>query len=283
MKNFHIITNEIKDKDLAVTGKLQEIIKEKGGSSQVFLFEENGGGKCLTEEAFLIDADCALVLGGDGTLLRVAREASKKKIPVLGVNLGTLGFLAEVETNRMDQAIAQLMAGEYLTEERMMLEGNILRAGSSRRISSALNDITITRRGSLQIIRFSIYVNNKFLCDMSADGVILSTPTGSTGYNMSAGGPIAEPGAQLLILTPICAHTLNSRSIILRSEDVVEIVIDRGRNGSELTVEASFDGNETAAMVTGDTLRICRSERTTTIVKLDERSFLEALHRKMSE
>jgi len=283
MKNFHIITNEIKDKDLAVTKKLQEIIEEKGGSSQVFLFEENGGGKCLTEEAFLIDADCALVLGGDGTLLRVAREASKKKIPVLGVNLGTLGFLAEVEMNRMDEAIAKLMAGEYLTEERMMLEGSILRAGNHRRISSALNDITITRCGSLQIIRFSIYVNNKFLCSMSADGVILSTPTGSTGYNMSAGGPIAEPGAQLLILTPICAHTLNSRSIILRSEDVVEIVIDRGRNGSELTVEASFDGNETAAMVTGDTLRICRSESTTTIVKLDERSFLEALHRKMSE
>lgn len=283
MKNFHIITNEIKDKDLAVTKKLQEIIEEKGGSSQVFLFEENGGGKCLTEEAFLIDADCALVLGGDGTLLRVAREASKKKIPVLGVNLGTLGFLAEVEMNRMDEAIAKLLAGEYLTEERMMLEGSILRAGNHRRISSALNDITITRCGSLQIIRFSIYVNNKFLCSMSADGVILSTPTGSTGYNMSAGGPIAEPGAQLLILTPICAHTLNSRSIILRSEDVVEIVIDRGRNGSELTVEASFDGNETAAMVTGDTLRICRSESTTTIVKLDERSFLEALHRKMSE
>lgn len=283
MKNFHIITNEIKDKDLAVTKKLQEIIQEKGGTSQVFLFEENGGGKCLTEEAFLSNADCALVLGGDGTLLRVAREASKKKIPVLGVNLGTLGFLAEVEKNRMDEAIDKLMAGEYLTEERMMLEGNILRAGSSKGVSSALNDITITRCGSLQIIRFSIYVNHKFLCSMSADGVILSTPTGSTGYNMSAGGPIAEPGANLLILTPICAHTLNSRSIILRSDDVVEIVLDRGRNGSELTVEASFDGNETVSMVTDDTLRICRSESTTTIVKLDERSFLEALHRKMSE
>lgn len=283
MKNFHIITNEIKDKDLTVTKKLQKIIQDKGGTSQVFLFEENGGGKCLTEAAFLIDADCALVLGGDGTLLRVAREASKKKIPVLGVNLGTLGFLAEVETNRMDQAIAKLMAGEYLTEERMMLEGNILKDGSSKGISTALNDITITRCGSLQIIRFSIYVNHKFLCSMSADGVILSTPTGSTGYNMSAGGPIAEPGAQLLILTPICAHTLNSRSIILRSDDVVEIVIDRGRNGSELMVEASFDGNETVSMVTDDTLRICKSESTTTIVKLDERSFLEALHRKMSE
>lgn len=283
MKNFHIITNEIKDKNLVVTRRLQDIIKKNGGTSQVFLFEENGGGKCLTEDAFLIDADCALVLGGDGTLLRVAKEASKKKIPVLGVNLGTLGFLAEVETNRMDQAIAKLMSGEYLTEERMMLEGNVLQEGIVKGCSSALNDITITRCGSLQIIRFSIYVNHKFLCSMSADGVILSTPTGSTGYNMSAGGPIAEPGAQLLILTPICAHTLNSRSIILRSDDVVEIVIDRGRNGSELTVEACFDGNETVSMVTNDTLRIFKSDRTTTIVKLDERSFLEALHRKMSE
>lgn len=283
MKNFHIITNEIKDKKLTVTGKLRQIIQEKGGTSQVFLFEENGGVKCLTEDAFLKDADCAIVLGGDGTLLRVTRETSKKKIPVLGVNLGTLGFLAEVEINRMDEAITKLMAGEYLTEERMMLEGNILRDGNSKGISTALNDITITRCGSLQIIRFSIYVDHKFLCSMSADGVILSTPTGSTGYNMSAGGPIAEPGAQLLILTPICAHTLNSRSIILRSDDVVEIVMDRGSNGSELMVEASFDGNETVSMVTGDTLRICKSESTTTIVKLNERSFLEALHRKMSE
>ena len=280
MKNFHIITNEIKDKDLHITTGLQQIIKENGGTSQVFLLEEKG--KCLAEEAFLTDADCALVLGGDGTLLRVAKEASKKKIPVLGVNLGTLGFLAEVETNRMDQAIVKLMAGEYLTEERLMLEGRIFKKNDCDKASVALNDITTTRSGSLQIIHFSIYVNHKFLCSMSADGVILSTPTGSTGYNMSAGGPIAEPGAQLLILTPICAHTLNSRSIILRSDDVVEIVIDSGRNGSELTVEASFDGNETEAMVTGDTLRICRSESTTTIVKLDERSFLEALHRKMS-
>lgn len=283
MKNFHIITNEIKDKDLVITGRLQQIIAENGGMSRVFLLDVNGSGKCFMEEAFLTGADCALVLGGDGTLLRVAREASKKKIPVLGINLGTLGFLAEVEINRMDQAIKELMAGEYLTEERMMLEGSVLHEGATKGFSSALNDITITRCGSLQIIRFSIYVNDKFLCKMSADGVILATPTGSTGYNMSAGGPIAEPGAQLLILTPICAHTLNSRSIILRSDDVVEIIIDRGRDGSELTVEASFDANEKTTMVTGDSLRICKSDRTTTIVKLDERSFLEALHRKMSE
>lgn len=283
MKSFHIITNEIKDKDLLITGKLQEIIEKKGGKSRVTLLGVNSDGVSLTREPFPTEADCVLVLGGDGTLLRVALEASKKNIPVLGINLGTLGFLAEVEINRMENAIEKLMAGEYVTEERMMLEGSVLHEGITKGVSSALNDITITRCGSLQIIRFSVYVNHKFLCKMSADGIILATPTGSTGYNMSAGGPIAEPGAQLLILTPICAHTLNSRSIILKSEDVVEIMIERGRDGSELTVEASFDANEKVSMMTKDILRICKSNRTATIVKLDERSFLEALHRKMSE
>lgn len=282
MKNFHIITNEIKDKDLVITQKLQEIIATKGGNSQVVLADVKNNGRSLREEAFLAEADCALVLGGDGTLLRVAREAAKKGIPVLGINLGTLGFLAEVEINRMDEAIGKLMAGEYTTEERMMLEGSVLHDGITKGFSSALNDITINRSGSLQIIRFSIYVNHKFLCKMNADGIILSTPTGSTGYNMSAGGPIAAPGAELLILTPICSHTLNARSIILRSEDVVEIVIDHGRDDSKLTVEASFDANEKTSMETGDCIRITKSDRTTTIVKLDERSFIEALHRKMN-
>ena len=282
MKNFHIITNETKDKDLVITQKLQEIIAEKGGTSQVVLFDVKSNGRCLTEETFLKEADCALVLGGDGTLLRVAREAAKKGIPVMGINLGTLGFLAEVEINRMDEAITKLMSEDYMTEERMMLEGSVFHEGITKGFSSALNDITINRSGSLQIIRFSIYVNHKFLCKMNADGIILSTPTGSTGYNMSAGGPIAAPDAQMLILTPICAHTLNARSIILRSEDVVEIVIDHGRDGSKLTVEASFDANEKTTMETGDSIRISKADRTTTIVKLDERSFIEALHRKMN-
>ncbi len=293
MKHFHIITNEIKDRDLAITRRLRRIIAEKGGSSCVFLCNQDGIQEQELEvdheehakkgASFLEGADCVLVLGGDGTLLRAAREVSVKTLPLLGINLGTLGFLAEVETNRMDEAITRLMAGDYLTEERMMLTGNIIHEDSTKSISPALNDITIARCGSLQIIRFSIYVNHKFLCNMSADGVILATPTGSTGYNMSAGGPIAEPGAQLLILTPICAHTLNSRSIILKSDDVVEIVIGKANDGSVLTVEASSDGNEKVTMVTGDTLRICKSDKTTTIVKLDERSFLEALHRKMNE
>lgn len=276
MKHFHIVTNETKDKDLSITAKLQAIIEKHGGNSKVFLCNKDGIEKQKN------NADCVLVLGGDGTLLSVAREVAGMHVPVLGINLGTLGFLAEVELNRMDEAIERLMKGDYLTEERMMLNATIVHDGKETVLSPALNDVTLTRCGSLQIIRYSIYVNGKFLSNMSADGVIVATPTGSTGYNMSAGGPIAEPGAQLLMLTPICAHTLNSRSIILHSDDVVEIVIGSGNDGSKLTVEAASDGNEKILLSTGDTLRICKSDKTTVIVKLDERSFLEALQRKMN-
>jgi NAD+ kinase len=183
----------------------------------------------------------------------------------------------------MEEAIERLMKGEYLVEERMMLDATVVHDGTEKVLSSALNDVTLTRCGSLQMIRYSIYVNGKLLCNMGADGVIVATPTGSTGYNMSAGGPIAEPGAKLLMLTPVCAHTLNSRSVISQSDDVVEIVIGAANDGSKLTVEAASDGNERVLMSTGDTLRISKSDKTTVIVKLDERSFLEALQRKMSE
>ena len=277
MKHFHIITNEIKDKDLSISTKLQAIIEKHGGSSKVFLCNKDGIEKQKS------NADFVLVLGGDGTLLSVAREVAGTGMPVLGINLGTLGFLAEVEPTRMEEAIERLMNGDYLTEERMMLDATVVHDGKETVLSSALNDVTLTRCGSLQMIRYSIYVNGKLLCNMGADGVIVSTPTGSTGYNMSAGGPIAEPGAKLMMLTPVCAHTLNSRSVILRSDDEVEIVIGTANDGRTLTVEAASDGNEKILMSTGDSLRIRKSDKTTIIVKLDERSFLEALQRKMSE
>jgi len=277
VKHFHIITNEIKDKDLSISTKLQAIIEKHGGSSKVFLCNKDGIEKQKS------NADFVLVLGGDGTLLSVAREVAGTRMPVLGINLGTLGFLAEVEPNRMEEAIERLMNGDYLIDERMMLDATVVHDGKETVLSSALNDVTLTRCGSLQMIRYSIYVNGKLLCNMGADGVIVATPTGSTGYNMSAGGPIAEPGAKLLMLTPVCAHTLNSRSVILRSDDVVEIVIGTANDGSALTVEAASDGHEKVMMSTGDTLRIRKSDKTTVIVKLDERSFLEALQRKMSE
>lgn len=281
MKKFQIITNEIKDVNLEITHSLQRLIADRGGESSVLMYGINGIEK-NNGTNYLEDVDCVLVLGGDGTLLAVSREAAKRSIPILGVNLGTLGFLAEVEVPKLEESICRLFAEDYSIENRMMLGGQIVSKEGVQELSPALNDITLTRCGSLQIIRYSIFVNGKFLCNMGADGVILSTPTGSTGYNMSAGGPIADPSANMILLTPICAHTLNARSIILSSEDVIEIEIDRGSDGSILTVEASADGNEKYSLKTGDKLRIFKADTTTTIIKLNETSFLEALHRKMN-
>ena len=279
MEKFQIVTKEIKDPNFKITRSLQEMIAKRGGSFTTVVYHPDTMGMGEIDE----EVDCVLVLGGDGTLLTVARKASAKSVPILGINLGTLGFLAEVEVNKMEEAVDRLMRGEYLSEERMMLNGRILSEKGAVQISPALNDITITRCGSLQIISYSIYVNGKYLCKLNADGVILSTPTGSTGYNMSAGGPIADPGAEMILLTPICAHTLTARSIILSSEDEIEIEIDTGRNGSSITVEASADGNEKYLLKTGNRLQIAKADMKTKIIKLKETSFLEALHRKMHE
>ena len=146
---------------------------------------------------------------------------------------------------------------------------------------TALNDIVISRSGPLQIITFNIFVNGQFLNQYSADGVIITTPTGSTGYNLSAGGPIVEPKARLMMVTPICPHTLNQRSIILAAEDEIEVTIPEGRNGKQQQVEVSFDGNHAMVLRTGDRVRIRQSEKTTDIIKLSRVSFLEILHKKM--
>lgn len=273
MKKFGIIINETKDPRRDVTERIQKYLSRKGADCVVV-----NNAKELVE-----DVECMLVLGGDGTMLQAASKAAGKNIPMIGVNLGTLGYLAEVEIENLEDALEQLICDEYEMDERIMLQGSIKDSDGVKKLLPALNDITITRCGSLQIISLKISVNGKFLCKWKADGIIISTPTGSTGYNMSAGGPIVEPEADLLVLTPICAHTFNARSIILSAEDLVEIEVDSGRGGSKLQVEANSDGNERIMMETGDKIFISKADSKTKIIKLSKVSFLEILHKKMGD
>ena len=222
-----------------------------------------------------------IVLGGDGTVLQAARLTKKQHVPIIGVNLGTLGYMTEIETSVLEESLERLISGDYIQESRMMLNGRISFLDGTVREDWALNDIVISRSGSLQIIKFNIFVNGQFLNEYSADGVIVTTPTGSTGYNLSAGGPLVEPGAKLIMLTPICPHSLNQRSIILSSEDIIEIEIPKCREDRSQIVEASFDGSHAMPLRTGDRLRIVRSEETTEFLKLNQVSFLEVLHKKM--
>ncbi len=290
MRKILIVTNKCKDMDLSITDRIAGYLKSKGAEVSTALrnVKDREDDSVRTE-----GTDAIIVLGGDGTFLQVARECADKDIPILGVNLGTLGFLAEVAVDDIEASLDRLLAGEYEISRRMMLSAEVTPADDNkgvdgamrgvRQISPALNDITITRCGSLQIMRFTIYVNDRMLCNLSADGIIVATPTGSTGYNMSAGGPIVEPEAGLIVLTPICAHTLSSRSIVLSADDKVEIEIGAGKEDSCIEVEASSDGSDKMLVHTGDRVRVVRSRYTSSVVRLSKDSFLQTLHRKLGE
>lgn len=274
MKKFYIITNETKDDKYVVTKKIKDYI-ESHGRECILCKDQNY--KRNIEIELPKDIECAIVIGGDGTFIQASRRLFGLEIPMLGVNLGTLGYLTEVELQNVETSLDKLLAGEYVIENRMMLHGSV----DDRIRDVALNDIVITRNGSLRIINFKLYVNGQFLNSFNADGIIVSTPTGSTAYNLSAGGPIVEPTAELLVLTPICSHALNSSSIILSPED--EIVIEIGSRRGELTKDAAitFDGSDISVLQTGDKIRIKRAWETAKIVKLSEISFLETLREKM--
>ena len=278
MKHFFLITNEAKDPEYRYTREITSYLEAHGAKVAGVV-----SGKKTEHMKLPQEIDCVIVLGGDGTLLKAARDIVEYEIPLIGINLGTLGYLAEVEISNIESALEKLICGEYTKEERMMLAGSVFEKGREAENNFALNDIVISRCGSLQILQFDIYVNGKFLNSYSADGMIVATPTGSTGYNLSAGGPIVEPGAQLLLLTPICPHTLNTRSIVLSPEDEVTIEIPSGKEQTVQTVEANFDGTHKVTLKTGDKIVIKKASVTTGILKLNTESFLEILHKKMSD
>ena len=273
MKNFLIIANDIKDKGYKQTDHIRSYLEAKGCTCSVAL----GEAAELPGEPDGIEG--ILVLGGDGTMLRAARKTRKWDVPLIGVNLGTIGYLTEVEIGNVEQALDLLIADKYTKEARMMLSGKVPATGFQ---AHALNDIAIVRYGSLQMVNFRIYVNDSLLNTYSADGIIIATPTGSTGYNLSAGGPIVEPSADMFLLTPICPHTLNTRTIILSPEDKITVEIAEGRRGENPEVEGSFDGGESVILRAGDRMEITRSSRRCDIMKLKETSFLEVLRHKMN-
>ena len=280
MEKFCIVTNKTKDKNLEITGY---IIKYLEGHGKTCTIAETTGkpSEGTIGRDFMSsipeDSDCCIVLGGDGTMLEAARSLAFLDIPIIGVNLGTMGYLAEVEKSGIDEALVKLLSGEYETEDRMMLHGSI-----NGKKDYALNDIVITRASTIQAINYNIYINDLLLCEYHADGIIISTPTGSTGYNMSAGGPIVEPSANMILLTPICPHTLNSRSMVLPADARVSIELTDSFKNRNSKVVAAYDGGGIIDMKVGDRIDIRRSKKTTKILKLNRVSFLEVLSKKFS-
>ena len=285
MDKFYIITNCAKDQNLQFTNQIVSYLKEHGRECPVQQAERKKEGAYHYTDPDLIPegTECLLVLGGDGTLLQASRDVVYREIPMLGINLGTLGFLAEVDKHSVYSALDQLMEDDYEIEERMMLTGTVYRGDKVIGRDVALNDIVICREGALRVVRFKNYVNDVYLNSYNADGIIISTPTGSTGYSLSCGGPIVSPNGAMILMTPIAPHTLNTRSIIFPAEDVITVELGEGRHEDMENGLASFDGDTVIPMVTGDRIVIQKASVSSRILKLNHVSFVEVLRQKMRD
>ena len=284
MDKFFIIANRQKDKELKTARKVEAYLNSKGKSC--ILREETSEQKARSNhytdvEKIPKDVECIIVIGGDGTLLQAARDVVNRQIPLLGINMGTLGYLAEIDHSSIDGALNHLMLDEYTIEKRMMLNGKVYHKEELIAEDVALNDIVIGRDGPLHVTRFHNYVNGEFLNSYTADGIIIATATGSTGYSLSAGGPIVSPETNILIMTPVAPHTLNTRSVIFPAEDEITVEIGEGSQGCEAKAVVSFDGDTNVPMRTADRVAIRRSVKDTQIIKISNISFLEVLRRKM--
>lgn len=286
MDKFYVVTNNMKDTDFKVTKQIQEYLVSKGKQcvlGQGKFLEKYNSFRYTDTSTIPEDTECILVVGGDGTLIRSARDLGGYDYPLVGINFGKLGYLAEIEKDNIISSLDKLMADEYYIEERMMIEGTLYRDGKVFGKDVALNDIVLNRSGLLRVIEFNIHVNGEFLNLYSADGIIISTPTGSTAYNLSAGGPIVSPDASLILITPLCPHTLNTRSIVLPPTDTIVVELSADRNGREEERLVSYDGDKTFHLLAGDYIEIKRSAKSTKIIKLNKINFLEVLRIKMKE
>lgn len=281
MDKFCIITNRDKDKDFETTKSINDYLTSKGKRVSIVsgLSSEQEGYTDISTVPK--DTECAIVLGGDGTIIQAVNDLMAMDIPILGINLGTLGFLAEIEKHDIFPVLDSFLNGVSHIERRMMLEGKVFCGNKCSYEGTVLNDIVIGRNGFSRLINVKIYVNEELVNTYMGDGVIISTPTGSTGYNLSAGGPVVLPVSKNIIITPICPHSLNNRSIIVTSEDSVTVQIGLSKKTQEEEAIATFDGRMGVELKTGDIIKIGKAQGETKLVKLNHSSFFEILRSKL--
>ena len=284
MKKIVLCPNPYRDKDLSAAREAAEILHSVGLRTVFCLpFRPESpihvpGLEIRPLQQELRGADMMIAFGGDGTILHLARTAASRSIPVLGVNLGSLGFMSELERNEMP-LLKNLATGNFKRERRMMLDVSVEREG--RRVYSgvALNDAVITKGAVARVIRMHVYVGTALLGFLEGDGVVIATPTGSTAYSLSAGGPIVEPTARNFVISPICAHTIHSNSYVLSAQTNITVVPkDAGRK----PVFLSVDGGRAFSLRGGDRVHIENSKQETVLIRLSDKSIFEILRTKMS-
>lgn len=271
-----LIANEQKDKDFLLANEIVKIIDNRAEvfAEQKIKNEQLAGVTYIAEEEYK-NIDIFLVLGGDGTLLSISKTASKLQKPVVGVNLGRLGFLSEIEKENLKEDIDKLLSEDFKVQERMMLSAEV----DDTNDICALNDIIVARGNSLlKILEFDVYLDDEFVDHFKADGVIVSTPTGSTAYSLSAGGPIVDPSMDIMIITPICPHKMYSRTIIV-SKDKRVTVKNRSSDGTTAIVAA--DSQIVGEISNGETVVIGAAKNNFKLISLHGFKFFSVLHNKL--
>ena len=277
MHIFQIIASNPEYNRILVAG-MKSAIETRGGVARTFFVENDRFDQINVEE----DADCILSVGGDGTLIAVAQQTVDSKVPLLGINRGHLGYLCDLDEDTVYDAIPRLLEGKPEIEERMMLEGSIVHADGTRSAANrALNDIVVSSLNGLQVIHLSVYVGDEFLYSFNGDGMIFATPTGSTAYNLSANGPIVDPKTDVILMTPINPHTLNSRSIVIDRRDEVALELMPRRSYAKESVAVSFDGGKSEVIRAGERLVVHRASERVRMIRLSRMSFLERIRSKM--
>ena len=263
--------------------KVCAYIEEKGGSFHR-LKVKSGSAELMENFTDITDlpkdADCVMVLGGDGTIIQAARELAETGVPILGVNLGTVGFLAEVELALIYKAIDAVMAGRYKLEKRFMLKGSVIKDAKIVYEANALNDIVVARGNLVRAISTTVYIDGNPMSSLHGDGIIVTTPTGSTGYNLSAGGTIILPDAEVFGIHPICPHSLNSRGVITSSAAKIDIDVEWNRRSEPDEAIVSFDGNKGIRLMPGDKVQIMKSELTVPFLRINDFNFFESYRKK---
>lgn len=279
--NVGIVVNFSKDKELKVTEAIIHWIEARGG--HVFLTEKASlmlnkpEYNCVPDDMYR-NSDFIIVLGGDGTILGAAREAAEFETPLLGVNMGHLGFLAEVEVGDLFKSLEAIFVNGIKVEKRLMLQASVCKNNKCREFF-ALNDIVITRGTLSRVISLNVFIDNDFVTAISGDGLILASPTGSTAYSLSAGGPVISPALSAITMTPICPHSLSNRSIVVSGKEIIRVDLKVGSGDAYLTI----DGQEGYKIAEGENVTINSAPFSTNLVKVSDRSFYDVLRTKLTE
>lgn len=275
MKSFYLITSENNKNSQEKINLVKKRLRESLTKLDGIIVKDHEG---FLDRDFRIpkDVECVITIGGDGTMLRAARAGFGGTVLFLGINRGHMGYLTELsEISDYDELAARLTKEDFLIQERMMLSARADRNGRCFYRDFALNEMLLCRSDAVRMMEYEVYVDDVFLNEYRADGFLVSSPTGSTGYSMSAGGPIADPSSKLIILTPICPHSINTRSVVLSADAKIKII---PRNDRQLV---SCDGADATILEYGDILTVTRSRKTMKFIKFKRTSFLDTLRERM--